>query len=110
MRLSIGLLAVVCLTKGVHAQKAFTWQEIRDKFEARNPTLRAGQAERILPLEEFRNIAMDARPDLKAAAQAVDKAQTDHKLAVADGSTDPIGSYMTAASQLNLAVGREVIQ
>ena len=45
--------------------------------------------ERILPLEEFRGMAMDARPDLKAAAQAVDKAQTDHKLAVADGSTDP---------------------
>jgi len=45
--------------------------------------------ERILPLEEFRNIAVEARPDLKAAAQAVDKAQTDHKLAVADGSTDP---------------------
>ena len=45
--------------------------------------------ERILPLEEFHGIAMDTRPDLKAAAQAVDKAQTDHKLAVANGSTDP---------------------
>ena len=45
--------------------------------------------ERILPLEEFRGMAMDARPDLKAAAQAVDKAQTDHQLAVANGSTDP---------------------
>ena len=30
-----------------------------------------------------------ARPDLKAAAQAVDKAQTDHRLAIANGSTDP---------------------
>ena len=28
-------------------------------------------------------------PDLKAAVQAVDKANTDHKLAVANGSTDP---------------------
>ena len=43
MRLSIGLLIALCLTKGVHAQKAFTWQEVRDKFEARNPTLRASQ-------------------------------------------------------------------
>src|ERR1035437_11198878 len=43
VRLSIGLLIAVCLTKGVRAQKAFTWQEIRDKFEAANPTLRAGQ-------------------------------------------------------------------
>lgn len=45
--------------------------------------------ERIQPLEEFRRIALEGRPDLKAAIQAVDKAQTDHKLAVADGSTDP---------------------
>ena len=25
------------------AQRALTWQEVRDKFEAANPTLRAGQ-------------------------------------------------------------------
>ena len=41
------------------------------------------------PLEEFRNLALANRPDLKAAVQSVDKAQTDHKLAVANGSTDP---------------------
>ena len=34
--------------------------------------------------------ALDTRPDLKAAVQAVDKAQTDHRLAIANGSTDPI--------------------
>jgi len=43
----------------------------------------------ILPLDEFRRIATETRPDLKAAAQAVDKAKTDHTLAVANGSTDP---------------------
>jgi cobalt-zinc-cadmium efflux system outer membrane protein len=43
----------------------------------------------ILPLDEFRRIAQEARPDLKAAVQAVDKARTDHTLAVANGSTDP---------------------
>jgi len=32
---------------------------------------------------------MENRPDLKAAAEAVDKAQTDHRLAVANGSVDP---------------------
>src|SRR5215467_8406966 len=26
-----------------YAQKALTWQEVRDKFEAANPSLRAGQ-------------------------------------------------------------------
>ena len=45
--------------------------------------------DQLLPRDEFRKIAMDTRPDLKAAIEAVDKAQTDHKLAVANGSTDP---------------------
>lgn len=45
--------------------------------------------DRLPGKEEFRVIALDARPDLKAALQSVDKAQTDHKLAVADASTDP---------------------
>jgi outer membrane protein, heavy metal efflux system len=40
-------------------------------------------------LDEFRQIAVDNRPDLRAAVQAVDKARTDHQLAVANGSTDP---------------------
>jgi outer membrane protein, heavy metal efflux system len=43
----------------------------------------------LQPLDQFRQIALDSRPDLKAAAQSVDKAKTDHKLAVANGSTDP---------------------
>lgn len=45
--------------------------------------------DQLAPRDEFRKIAMDARPDLKAAAESVDKAQTDHQLAVANGSTDP---------------------
>ncbi|MDP9169147.1 MAG: TolC family protein [Acidobacteriota bacterium] len=46
-------------------------------------------SEAILPLEEYRQIALAARPDLRAAAQAVDKAKADNRLAVANGSTDP---------------------
>ncbi len=45
--------------------------------------------ERALPLEEMHTAALAARPDLKAAEQAVEKAQVDHRLAVANGSTDP---------------------
>jgi outer membrane protein, heavy metal efflux system len=45
--------------------------------------------DRMQPLEELRNIALEARPDLKAALRTVEKAQTDHKLAVANGSVDP---------------------
>src|ERR1019366_1261666 len=40
-------------------------------------------------LEDFRRVALEARPDLKAALQAVEKAKTDHQLAVANGSADP---------------------
>jgi len=43
----------------------------------------------IGPLEEIRQTALDTRPDLRAALQSVDKAKTDHRLAVANGSTDP---------------------
>jgi cobalt-zinc-cadmium efflux system outer membrane protein len=46
--------------------------------------------DQLLGLDEFRKIALDTRPDLRAAAQALDKAKTDHKLAIANGSTDPI--------------------
>ena len=46
-------------------------------------------SDQLMPRDEFRKIALDTRPDLKAAVEAVDKAHTDHKLAVANGSTDP---------------------
>jgi outer membrane protein, heavy metal efflux system len=49
--------------------------------------------DQIDPLESYRQIALDNRPDLKAATLAVDKAQTDYKLAVANGSTDPTFSF-----------------
>lgn len=43
----------------------------------------------IQPLDELQRIALETRPDLKAAIDSVDKAHTDYKLAVANGSTDP---------------------
>ena len=43
----------------------------------------------LAPLEHFREVALAERPDLQAAIQTVTKAETDHKLAVANGSTDP---------------------
>jgi cobalt-zinc-cadmium efflux system outer membrane protein len=45
--------------------------------------------DRVMPVEEFRNIALEARPDLKAAMQSVELAKTNHQLAIANGSTDP---------------------
>jgi cobalt-zinc-cadmium efflux system outer membrane protein len=47
----------------------------------------------IRPLEEFRNVAMETRPDLKVAAQNVDLAKITYQLTVANGSTDPTWSF-----------------
>jgi cobalt-zinc-cadmium efflux system outer membrane protein len=59
-------------------------------------------ADQLMPREEFRKIAMESRPDLKAALEAVDKAETDHKLAVANGSTDPtFGAWYTHNGSYN---------
>ncbi len=46
-------------------------------------------ADQPMSLEEFRNIALEARPDLKAAVESVELAKTNHQLAIANGSADP---------------------
>jgi cobalt-zinc-cadmium efflux system outer membrane protein len=40
-------------------------------------------------LDDLRRAALDTRPDLRAAVQAVDKAAIDHRLADANGAADP---------------------
>ena len=42
-RLCLGLLLVGVSASTGFAQRALTWHEVRDKFEAANPTLRAGE-------------------------------------------------------------------
>jgi cobalt-zinc-cadmium efflux system outer membrane protein len=56
----------------------------------------------IAPLDEVRQTAQNNRPDLKAALQSVEKAKTDHRLAVANGSTDPdVSSWWTYNPSFN---------
>jgi cobalt-zinc-cadmium efflux system outer membrane protein len=43
----------------------------------------------LMPMQEFRNVALAARPDLKEAVQNVELAKVNHDLAVSNGSTDP---------------------
>jgi outer membrane protein, heavy metal efflux system len=70
-----------------------------DQFDVTGPY---DFADQVAALEEFRKTALDTRPDLRAALQAVDKAQTDHKLAVANGSTDPtLGAWYTHNASTN---------
>jgi outer membrane protein, heavy metal efflux system len=46
----------------------------------------------LKPVEEYRKVALETRPDLKASVQNVELARITHQLAVANGSTDPTWS------------------
>ena len=66
--------------------------------------------DQLAPRDDFRKIALDTRPDLKAAVAAVGKAQTDHKLAVANGSTDPIlSAWYTHNASTNNSAGTNTL-
>ena len=59
-------------------------------------------SEEILSNDDYRKDALDARPDLRAAVLSVQQAQSNYKLAVADGSTDPtIGVWFTRNGSFN---------
>ncbi len=48
--------------------------------------------DKLMPLETFRAAALETRPDLKVAIKNVELARTNHRLAIANGSTDPTWS------------------
>jgi cobalt-zinc-cadmium efflux system outer membrane protein len=57
-----------------------------DQFDVAGPF---DFTEELMGLQEFRNMAMEARPDLKAAVQNVELAKINYNLAVSNGSVDP---------------------
>jgi cobalt-zinc-cadmium efflux system outer membrane protein len=74
-----------------------------DQFDVTGPFDFSRQ---IAPLDEVRQVALDNRPDLRAALQSIDKAKTDHKLAIANGSTDPtLSAWYTHNSSNNNPFG-----
>jgi len=61
-------------------------------------------AEDLPALDDYRKDALDARPDLRAAALSLKQAETNYQLAEADGSTDPtIGVWFTHNGSFNNA-------
>lgn len=54
--------------------------DVREDFEFTEP---------VTTLDQLRAMAERTRPDVKEAQQSLDKAKTDHRLSVANGSTDP---------------------
>jgi cobalt-zinc-cadmium efflux system outer membrane protein len=56
----------------------------------------------LQPLSDYHQIALDNRPDLRAAIQTIQQSQTNHKLAISNGSTDPtFGAWYTYNSSTN---------
>jgi cobalt-zinc-cadmium efflux system outer membrane protein len=57
-----------------------------DQFDVDGPF---GFNDDLKPLDDYRQSALDARPDLKAALETLLQSKTNHTLAIANGSTDP---------------------
>ncbi len=67
-------------------------------------------SESLKSLDDFRQAAIDARPDLQAALQAIQQSETNHKLADANGSTDPTFSgWYTYNSSTNNPDGTQTL-
>jgi cobalt-zinc-cadmium efflux system outer membrane protein len=59
-------------------------------------------SESLQPLDDFHQVALSARPDLQAALESIQQSETNHKLAIANGSTDPtFGAWYTYNSSNN---------
>ncbi len=59
-------------------------------------------SDNLQPLDDYHQIALDNRPDLRAAVESIKQSETNHKLAVSNGSTDPtFGAWYTYNSSNN---------
>ena len=78
-----------------------------DQFDVTGPF---DFSDALQPLETYRDAALAARPDLQAALQTIQQSVTNHKLAVANGSTDPtFAGWFTNNSSTNNPNGPETI-
>jgi cobalt-zinc-cadmium efflux system outer membrane protein len=67
-------------------------------------------SDQLEPLDAFRQIGLDNRPDLKAALESLQQADTNHKLAIANGSADPtFGAWYSYNPAFNNAFGRYTV-
>ena len=57
-----------------------------DQFDVQGPF---DFSDKLKPLVDIRQLALDNRPDLRAAVESIQQAKTNYKLAVSNGSTDP---------------------
>jgi cobalt-zinc-cadmium efflux system outer membrane protein len=70
-----------------------------DQFDVTGPF---DFSDNLDPLDTYRDAALAARPDLQAALETTQQSETNHKLAIANGSTDPtLGAWYTHNSSTN---------
>ena len=78
-----------------------------DQFDVTGPF---DFSDALQPLNTYRDAALAARPDLQAALQTIQQSQTNHKLAVANGSTDPTyAGWFTNNSSTNNPNGPQTL-
>ncbi len=70
-----------------------------DQFDVTGPF---DFSDSLQTLDTYRDAALAARPDLQAALQTVEQSDTNHKLAISNGSTDPtLAAWYTYNSSNN---------
>lgn len=78
-----------------------------DQFDVTGPF---DFSDNLQPLDAYRDAALATRPDLQAALQTIQQSDTNHKLAVSNGSTDPTyAAWFTNNSSTNNPNGPETI-
>jgi outer membrane protein, heavy metal efflux system len=134
-RLSVAIALIAGLAGTALCQHVLTWQQVKDRFAAANPSLEAGQ----IGIDESRAAEITARlrpnPNLGLTVDQINPfnggpphsaagslltvatvsylyfldAQASYR-SVQVNYLNLVASYLDAANQLNLAVGREVLQ
>ncbi|HTV13412.1 MAG TPA: TolC family protein [Acidobacteriaceae bacterium] len=67
-------------------------------------------SDQLQSLDTYHQMALDNRPDLRAALESVQQANTNHKLAIANGSTDPtFGGWYTYNASTNNTYGNQTL-
>jgi outer membrane protein, heavy metal efflux system len=78
-----------------------------DQFDVTGPF---DFSDNLRPLDTYRDTALAARPDLQAALQTIQQSDTNHKLAISNGSTDPTyAAWFTNNSSTNNPNGPETL-
>jgi len=67
-------------------------------------------SDQLQSLDTYHQMALDNRPDLRGALESVQQANTNHKLAIANGSTDPtFGGWYTYNASTNNTYGNQTL-